>query len=81
MKSMKHLEISGIARYHNIETGFWGITDEKGNQWRPVNMPDQLKVNGSRVRCVVREVEDEVSVLMWGTPVEVISFHTTVNKD
>lgn len=77
---MKQKEITGTVRYHDIETGFWGITDSKGNQWRPVHMPDQLKVDGAEVRCVIREVDEEVSIQMWGTPVEIVSFHTSVKR-
>jgi len=68
--------ITGTVSYHSFGTGFWGITDSHGGEWRPVHMPDQLKVNGAKVHCRIRIIEDDVSIFMWGKPVEIISFHT-----
>lgn len=70
------LRISGTVTFQNLETGFWGITDTKGNNYLPVNMPEQLKIDGAKVRCTVRLMEDVVTIAMWGTPVKVISFQT-----
>lgn len=72
----KQKKITGTVSYEQLGTGFWGITDSSGNQWRPVRMPDQLKVRGAKVSCTVRIIEDEVSIFMWGTPVEIIAFQT-----
>lgn len=74
----KAIRITGIVSFHSFGTGFWGITDDKGNEWRPVHMPDQLKVKGAKVQCTIRPIEDSVSIYMWGTPVEIVSFHTPV---
>jgi hypothetical protein len=72
----KQKTITGVVSFQSFGTGFWGITDSNGKQWRPVHMPDQLKIPGATVTCIVRMVEDEVSVFMWGKPVEIISFYT-----
>ena len=72
----KAITITGTVSHHTFGMGFWGITDTKGNEWRPVNMPDQLKVKGATVTCKIKPVEDEVSIHMWGQPVEIISFET-----
>jgi hypothetical protein len=72
----KQKNITGTISYQNLGTGFWGITDSKGNEWRPIHMPDQLKVKGATVTCTIRLIEDEVSIFMWGQPVEIISFQT-----
>lgn len=69
-------KITGTVSFHKIATGFWGITDSDGNQWRPVHMPEQLKLEGATVFCTINLVDEDVSVFMWGTPVEIISFHT-----
>ena len=68
--------IKAKVGYHDIETGFWGLTDQDGNKWVPVNMPEQLKVQNEMVRCTIRIMDDVVSVQMWGTPVKIISFET-----
>jgi hypothetical protein len=69
------MKIIGKVVYQNIGTGFWGIIDNKGNEWRPVNMPEQLKHEGAQVTVEAQEV-DEMSVFMWGTAVKIVSFHT-----
>ncbi len=69
------MKITGKVVYQNIGAGFWGIIDNKGNEWRPVNMPEQLKHEGEQVTVEAKEV-DEMSVFMWGTPVKITSFTT-----
>ena len=73
---MKSKRINGTVTYQNLATGFWGIVDENGNEWRPVNMPEQLKQKGKKVTVTIREVEEGMSIFMWGTPVEVVGFDT-----
>jgi hypothetical protein len=72
---MKKIRIQGTVTYQSLGTGFWGIIDEKGNEWRPVNMPEQLKKEGKKVTVTAHE-SDEMSIFMWGTPVEIVRFHT-----
>jgi hypothetical protein len=73
---MKSKFISGTIRYEALGTGAWTIVDDSGNEWLPVNMPEQLKKAGKHVKVSVREVEAGVSVFMRGTPVEIVSFPT-----
>jgi len=73
---MKRFDISGKATKQELGTGFWGIVDQEGRHWRPINMPDQLKVEGTDVRCTVVEASEDMSIFMWGTPVHIISFQT-----
>ena len=70
------IRISGTVSFQNLGTGVWGIIDTKGDKYMPVNMPEQLKHDGAKVRCTVRLLDDVVSSGMWGTPVKVISFQT-----
>ena len=74
MKSDK--KITGTVSFQNIGTGFWGIVDADGNKWLPINMPEQLKVDGATVSCRIREAEEAVTVHMWGTPVTITAFET-----
>ncbi|HFA48230.1 MAG TPA: hypothetical protein ENJ95_04340 [Bacteroidetes bacterium] len=67
--------ITGKVTYQQLATGFWGIIDDSGQEWRPVNMPEQLKKEGKRVSVTIKEV-DEMSIFMWGTPVRIVSFST-----
>jgi hypothetical protein len=73
---MKKFKIKGKVAYQNLATGFWGIIDEKGGEWRPVNMPEQLKVEGKQVTVTVEEVDEGMSIFMWGEPVRIVSFNT-----
>ncbi|MEZ4933872.1 MAG: hypothetical protein R2788_17335 [Saprospiraceae bacterium] len=68
-------KITGKVTHVALATGFWGIVDSQGNEWRPVNMPEQLKKEGKEVSVTVKEV-DEMSIFMWGTPVRILSFTT-----
>jgi hypothetical protein len=72
---MKKHHIHGTVSFQHLGTGFWGIIDENGKEWRPVNMPEQLKKAGKLVTVTVKEV-DEMSIFMWGTPVEIVKFNT-----
>ncbi len=73
---MKSKKITGTVRYQNIASGFWGIIDEDGHEWRPVNMPEQLKQEGKKVTVTIKEVAEFASIFMWGTAVDVLSFTT-----
>jgi hypothetical protein len=73
---MKMLHINGKVVFQQLGTGFWGIIDSKGNEWRPVNMPDQLKYEGKKVKVVANKVEEGMSIFMWGEPVKIVSFNT-----
>ena len=68
--------IKGIVKYQDIGTGCWGIIDESGNEWRVLNMPEQLKIDGKKVEVKAKNAEEEFSTFMWGKPIEVVSFST-----
>ncbi len=69
------LSIEGTVVFQQLSTGMWGIEGKDGQNYLPINMPDQLKIEGASIRVVVRESHMD-SVFMWGTPVEILSFHT-----
>lgn len=73
---MKTLRIKGKVSFQNLGTGFWGIIDDKGNEWRPVHMPDQLKKEGKTVKITAKKVAGEMSVFMWGEAIKILSFET-----
>ncbi len=73
---MKAKTIKGKVTWQTLGTGFWGIIDDNGGEWLPVNMPEQLKQDGKIVKVTIKETTGSSSVFMWGTPVKVISFHT-----
>ena len=73
---MKTFRIKGKVTFQNLGTGFWGIIDNKGNEWRPVQMPDQLKTDGKTVKVTAKKAEEGMSIFMWGEAIEIISFET-----
>ena len=73
---MKAHKINGTVEFINLATGFWAIVGENGEKYRPVNMPDQLKINGKKVTVRIKPITEEFSMMMWGEPVKVISFET-----
>ncbi|MEO1514115.1 MAG: hypothetical protein AAFV95_03855 [Bacteroidota bacterium] len=70
------MTIKGKVVFQNIGPGCWGIVDDKGQEWRPVNMPEQLKYEGADVKIKARKIEEEMSIFMWGTPIHIHSFST-----
>ncbi|MBV6656109.1 MAG: hypothetical protein KI786_20255 [Mameliella sp.] len=73
---MKKIKIKGTVKYLNMEGGFWGIVSADGQEFRPVEMPEQLKHDGEAVEVTLLPVEEEMSLYMWGQPVKLITFHT-----
>lgn len=73
---MKSIKVKGVVRYIPLETGFWAIIGDDGQEYRPLNFPDQLKKEGSRVELKVKEELEDMSLFMWGMPVRIIAFHT-----
>lgn len=67
--------IQGTVTYQNLATGFWGIVDTSGEKWMIVNMPEQIKYDGKKVKVSIEPI-DSMSVEMWGTPAKIISFGT-----
>lgn len=68
---MERFKISGKVVFENIGTGIWGVVDNDGNEWRPVDMPEEMKKEGIIVDLTVEDAEEDVSIFMWGKPVKI----------
>jgi hypothetical protein len=66
------MEINGKVEFIDIGPGCWGITDDKGNNWRVINMPSSMKVPGTVVSVTAKKVKEDVSLFMWGVPVKLV---------
>ena len=64
------------VKHMSIEGGFWGLFDQQGRKWLPVNLPEQLKREGVEANCTLEEMPDVVTSYNWGTPVRITSFET-----
>lgn len=73
---MKSFKISGKVEFINLATGFWAILGDDGEKYRPVHMPDQLKIEGKKITVRLKPISEEFSFMMWGKPVKVVSFET-----
>ena len=69
------MKISGKVVYLSFEGGAYGIEDNTGRKFLPVNMPEQLKKDGASVVCHVSPTGAE-TMIMWGEPVVIESFET-----
>jgi hypothetical protein len=69
------MRITGKVVFLSFEGGAYGIIDQKGRKFLPINMPNQLKKEGAEVVCSVRPAEG-VTMIMWGEPVYIYSFET-----
>lgn len=64
---------TGTVVYIRLEGGFYGIMGDDGKRYYPLNLPEEYRVEGLRVRFegVIRS--DVATFHMWGTPVELKS--------
>lgn len=69
------MKIKGKVVYLSFEGGAYGIIDDSGRKFFPLNMPNQLKKEGAVVVCKVRPSDAE-TMMMWGEPVYIESFET-----
>jgi hypothetical protein len=63
--------IVGTVRHVELEGGFFGIIDEQGNRFDPVNLPQRFEKDGLRVKFRMTKLPDRVSFHMWGTLVKI----------
>jgi hypothetical protein len=70
------IQISGRAVYHNFEGGFWGIETDSGEKYTPINMPEQLKMDGAQVIITAVVLKDAFTLTMWGEAIRIVGFET-----
>jgi hypothetical protein len=56
----------------SFEGGFYGIVGDDGKHYDPINMPQEFKVDGLRVRFTAN-FTDYMSYHMWGYVVRLVS--------
>ncbi|WP_353480612.1 hypothetical protein [Haliscomenobacter sp.] len=71
---MRNKKIKGKVVYLELEGGIWGIVDDKGGDWLPINMPFELMKDGLIVEVEAHKSSDFLSGAMWGTPIEISKF-------
>ncbi|MCY3630929.1 MAG: hypothetical protein OXI05_04125 [Bacteroidota bacterium] len=65
---------TGKIVWNNFEGGFFGIVDQAGTRYYPLNpLNEELRIDGTAVRYVLSLKPDVMTTVMWGMPVSVIS--------
>ena len=63
--------IEGTVTYMDYEGGFYGITTDDGGKYFPMNLGEEFREDGLRVRFTMRERNDVMTTTMWGRTVEI----------
>jgi putative hemolysin len=66
-------EISGfgVVKYIDLEGGFYGIVTVDGEEYYPLNLADELKVDGADVTFTAMKQKDTMTIQQWGTPIRI----------
>ena len=64
-------DLTGTMTFVDLEGGYWAVVSD-GENYIPLNLPENYKVEGKRVTFEVVEQPDMVGIHMGGTYVEII---------
>ncbi|MEK6756891.1 MAG: hypothetical protein AABZ02_12130 [Bacteroidota bacterium] len=67
------VKLTGTVIYVSLEGGFYGIKGDDGKNYDPVNLPEEFRKDGLRVRFEAKELKDRASFHMWGILIEIVS--------
>lgn len=70
------VKVKGVAKYQDLEGGFWSIISDNGEKLRPQMMPVQFQEEDAQIECRVVYLEDDFGIQMWGFAVRIVSFKT-----
>jgi len=63
---------TGTVRFIDLEGGFYGIVADNGEHYDPINLGQEFRQDGLRVRFQAKIRQDIASIRMWGKIVEII---------
>ncbi len=63
---------TGKIQYNDFEGGFYGIIDDNGEKYDPINLPTDFEEDGIRVGYTLKILENQSGYHMWGRVVEII---------
>ena len=61
----------GTVRFVDLEGGFYGIVGDDGKNYDPIDLSQQFREDGLRIRFEGRIRRDVASIHMWGTIVDI----------
>lgn len=66
------ITVTGTIKYIDLEGGFYGIIADSGERYFPLNLDQQYKVDGQKVRVEGKVRKNVMTTTMWGTPLEIL---------
>jgi hypothetical protein len=67
------IETVGTVRFISLEGGFYGIIADDGTRYEPVELKEEFRIDGLRVRFTARPADEQVSFRMWGQRIEILT--------
>ena len=58
--------------FSELEGGFYGLVGDTGERYDPVNLKDEFKSDGLRIRFEAKVLRNHIGVRMWGRLVEIL---------
>ncbi|MDW7732113.1 MAG: protease inhibitor I42 family protein [Methanolobus sp.] len=77
----KLIKANGTVNYIELEGGFYGITDQNGTHYDPVNLDDEFKKDGLEIEFTAYPRDDLASIHMWGRLIEIRSAKVPNQKE
>ncbi len=65
------MTLTGTVAYQNMEGGFYGFVDNKGNKYTPMNLSTEHRKNGLVIQVSAKEVVDMMTTTQFGQLIEV----------
>jgi len=75
LKSETHATVNATVEFLNLEGGCWTIAPSEHVYYLPLNLPDQFRQDGLKVRVELLRRDDYGSVCMVGSVVQILSIH------
>ncbi|MBN1165679.1 MAG: hypothetical protein JXA44_00955 [Methanospirillaceae archaeon] len=70
----------GTVQYIDLEGGFFGILDDDGSRYYPLNLDPLYSQDQLRAAYNLTPEKDVVTFAMWGTPVRILDMHRIENS-
>ncbi|MBM2830984.1 MAG: hypothetical protein HW414_36 [Dehalococcoidia bacterium] len=65
------ISVTGTVKFIELEGGFYGIAGDDGKNYDPINLAQDFRQDGMRVRFEAKVRTDMASTRQWGALVEI----------
>ena len=69
----QRIDFAGQIVFVPLEGGFYGLESSTGEKFDPVNLPEEFRCDGLRVRVKACLLPRSIGVHMWGAKIEIIA--------